>query len=36
MSQKLPINDFKWLKDISEFNAGFIKSYTQESDEKFT
>ena len=28
MSQKLPVNDFKWVEDISEFNEDFIKSYT--------
>ena len=28
MSQKLPVNDFKWVEDISEFNEDFIKSYS--------
>ena len=32
MSQKLPVNDFKWVEDISEFDEGFIKSYSEESD----
>ena len=27
MSQKLSVNDFKWVENISEFNEGFIKSY---------
>ena len=28
MSQKLPVNDFKWLKqeEVSKFNEDFIKS----------
>ena len=32
MSQKLAVNYFKWVKDISEFNADFIKSYNGDSD----
>ena len=27
MSQKLPVNGFKWVDDLSEFNEDFIKSY---------
>ena len=30
---KLPVNDFKWVKDISEFDESFIKSYDEETDE---
>ena len=30
---KLPVNDFKWVEDISEFNESFINSYNEESDE---
>ena len=33
MSQKLPVNDFKWVEDISEFNVDFIKSYNDGKDE---
>ena len=33
MSQKLPVNNFEWIKDTSQFNEDFIKSYTEESDE---
>ena len=33
MSQKFPVNDFKWAEDISEFDEIFIKSYNEESDE---
>ena len=28
MSQKLPVNGFKWVKDLSECNEVYIKSYT--------
>ena len=27
ISQKLPVNEFQWVKDISEFNEAFIKSH---------
>ena len=27
MSQKLPVNNFEWIKDISQFNEYFIKNY---------
>ena len=33
MSQKLPVNDFEWIKDTSQFNEDFIKIYNEESDE---
>ena len=26
ISKKLPVNDFKWVEDISEFNENFIKT----------
>ena len=35
MSQKLPVNDFKWVEDISEYDEIFIKSYYKESDEEY-
>ena len=35
MSQKLPVNDFKPVKDISEFNKDFMKSYNHESNERY-
>ena len=25
MSQKLPVNNFEWIKDTSQFNEDFIK-----------
>ena len=27
MSQKLPVNNFEWIKDTSQFNEDFIKTY---------
>ena len=35
MSQKLRINDLKWVKGLSEFDESFVKSYSRESDEGF-
>ena len=35
MSQKLPVNTFKWIKDASQFNENFIKNYNEESDEGY-
>ena len=32
MSQKLPINGFKWVEDLSEFNESFIKNYDENRD----
>ena len=26
MSQKLPVNGFKWVEDLSQFNEHFIKN----------
>ena len=33
MSQKLPVNNFQWVKDTSQFNEYFIKNYNEKSDE---
>ena len=33
LSQELPVNDFKWVEDISEFNKVFIKSHADERNE---
>ena len=32
MPQRLPVNDFKWVEDISKFNEDFIKVYNDEGD----
>ena len=33
--QKLPVNNFEWIKDISQFNEDFIKNYNEESSEGY-
>ena len=35
MLQKLPVNNFEWIKDTSQFNEDFIKNYIEESDERY-
>ena len=35
MSQNLPVNNFEWIKDISQFNKVFMKNYNEESDEEY-
>ena len=35
MSQKLPVNGFKWVKKLSEFNKDFIKNYDENSDKGY-
>ena len=32
MSQKLPVNGFKWANDLSRLNEDFIKNYSQNGD----
>ena len=32
MSQKLPINGFKWVKRLSKFNEDFIKKHDENSN----
>ena len=32
MSQKLPVNDFKWVEGISEFDESFTKNYNKNND----
>ena len=36
MSQKLPVNGFKWIKYTSKFNENFIKNYYEENDKGYT
>ena len=31
ISQRLPVNDFKWVGDISESDESFIESYNEET-----
>ena len=35
MSQKLPIDSFKWVADPSKFNENFIKNYNENSDKRY-
>ena len=32
MSQKLPVNGFKWVEKLARFNDVFIKNYNGNSD----
>ena len=34
MSEKLPINGFKWVNDISKIDKKFVKSYDKKSNDK--
>ena len=33
ITQKLPVNGFEWVEELSQFNEDFIKDYDEESDE---
>ena len=35
MSQKLPVNNFKWVKNKPEIDQKFIKSYDEDSDKGY-
>ena len=35
MSQKLPVNNFEWIEESSQFNEDFIKDYNEENDEGY-
>ena len=35
MSQRLPVNRFKWVEKLSKFNGRFIKSYNENSDKGY-
>ena len=35
MLQKLPLNNFEWIKENSQFNEDVIKNYKQQSDEGY-
>ena len=32
MSQKLPVNGFKWVKKVSRIDEDFIKNYDEDGD----
>ena len=35
MSQKVPVNNFEWIKDTSQFNEDFRKNYNEEHDKGY-
>ena len=35
MLQKLPVNNFWWTKDTSQFNEDFIKNYHEETEKEY-
>ena len=35
ITQKLPVKNFEWVKDSSQFNEDFIENYNEESDEGY-
>ena len=35
MSQKLPVNGFKWKKYVSKFDEDFIKNYDEDSNKGY-
>ena len=35
MSQKLPVNGFKWVNNVSEVNEEFIKNYDENNDKGY-
>ena len=35
MLQKLPVNNFEWIKDTSQFIEDFIKNFNEENDEGY-
>ena len=36
MSQKLPVNNFKWVEDTSKINEEFIKNYNENNKKGYT
>ena len=35
MSQKLPVNGFEWVEDLSQFKEDFIKNYDENNDKGY-
>ena len=35
MSQKLPLDGFKWKENVSKFNEDFIKNYDEDSNKGY-
>ena len=36
MLQKLPVKNFEWIEDSSQFNKDFVKNYNEESDKRYS
>ena len=35
ISQKLPLNDFEWVEELSQFDESFIKNYDKNSNKGY-
>ena len=35
MPQKLPVNVFEWVEELSQFNEDFIKNYDEDSNKEY-
>ena len=35
VSQKSPVNDFKWVEDTSQFTKDFMENYNEDKDESY-
>ena len=35
MSQNVPVNNFEWIEDTSQFDEDFIKNYNEENDKGY-
>ena len=35
MSERLPVNGFEWLEDLSKIDEDYIKNYDKDSDKEY-
>ena len=35
VSEKFPVNSFKWVEELSKFNGSFIKGYDESTDRRY-
>ena len=35
MAQKLPVNGFEWVEDLSQFNKDFLKNYDEDNNKGY-
>ena len=35
MSQKLPVNGFEWIEELSQFKEDFVENYNEDSDKGY-